>query len=84
MLKAASHSLALVDNVRAAYFNARWLHLALDVGERTRCATALFTETVYQKLARWSRRESRARMLVETVAEARPRLGGFRGCARSC
>ena len=34
VLKAASHSLALVDNIRGADFNARWLSLALRVGER--------------------------------------------------
>ncbi len=81
VLKAASHSLALVDNVRAAYFNARWLHLALDVGETTRCATALLTETVYQS-SQGGRGVARARMLVATVKQldagsADPRLRAF-------
>ncbi len=79
VLKAASHSLALVDNVRAADFNARWLLLALEVGESTRCAFALLTETVYQSSQGGV---SRARMLVGTVRElvadsADPRLRAF-------
>ena len=48
VLKAASHSLALIDNIRAADFNARWLLLALRVGESTRCALALSTEVMFQ------------------------------------
>jgi predicted Ser/Thr protein kinase len=66
VLKAASHSLALVDNIRAADFNARWLMLALRVGERMRCAIALATETVYQG-SQGSRGVVRARALLETV-----------------
>ena len=47
VLKAASHGLSMVDNVRAADFNVRWLWLALRTGERTRCAFALATEIVF-------------------------------------
>jgi hypothetical protein len=48
VLKAASHSLALVDTIRAADFTARWLLTALRVGEISRCALALATESLHQ------------------------------------
>jgi len=48
VLKAASHSLAMVDTIRGADFNARWLSLALRVGERSRLVVALATESVHQ------------------------------------
>ncbi len=66
VLKAASHGLALVDNIRAADFNARLLSLALRIGERTRCAIALAGEGVYQS-STGSRGVVRARALLETV-----------------
>jgi predicted Ser/Thr protein kinase len=66
VLNTASHSLAMVDNIRAADFNARLLLLALDVGERSRCALALATESVYQS-SRGGRGVVRARELIERV-----------------
>jgi hypothetical protein len=66
VLKAASHSLALVDNIRAAEFNVRLLLGALRVGERTRCAVALATESVYQS-SQGGRGVERARALVDVV-----------------
>jgi eukaryotic-like serine/threonine-protein kinase len=51
VLQAASHSLAMVDTVRAADFSSRWLLLALRVGEPSRCALAIATESVHQSSA---------------------------------
>jgi eukaryotic-like serine/threonine-protein kinase len=81
ILKAASHSLALIDNIRAAGFNARWLMAALQVGESMRCAIALGTEVVFQG-SQGGRGIARARALFETVrrleAESNdPRLRAF-------
>ena len=81
VLKAASHSLALVDNIRAADFNARWLLLALQVGEDMRCAFALATETVYLS-SQGGRGVVRARALLDIVRRvgaesADPRLRAF-------
>jgi serine/threonine protein kinase len=66
VLKVASQSLALVDNIRAAAFNARWLLLALQIGESSRTAHALLTETVYQS-SQGGRGVTRARALLDTV-----------------
>ncbi|HEY5951598.1 MAG TPA: protein kinase [Kofleriaceae bacterium] len=66
VLKAASHTLALVDNIRAADFNVRLLLGALRVGEPSRCAVALATESVYQS-SQGGRGIERARALVEIV-----------------
>ncbi|HEY5951599.1 MAG TPA: protein kinase [Kofleriaceae bacterium] len=68
VLQAASHSLALVDTIRAADFNARWLLFALRIGERSRCAVALATESVYQS-SQGQRGQARSRQLNETVRE---------------
>ena len=68
VLKAASHSLALVDTIRAADFNARWLLLALRIGERSRCAVALASESVYQS-SQGARGIQRARQLIATVRD---------------
>ncbi len=81
VLKAASHSLALVDTIRAADFNARWLLLSLRIGERSRCAVALASESVYQS-SQGGRGIGRARELIEVVrgiaAESNdPRLRAF-------
>jgi eukaryotic-like serine/threonine-protein kinase len=81
VFKAASHSLALIDNIRAADFNARWLLSALRVGESTRCALALSTEVMFQG-SQGGRGIKRARRLLETVrrldAEVNdPRLRAF-------
>jgi hypothetical protein len=64
VLKAASHSLALVDTIRAADFNARWLMAALRIGERSRCAVALASESIHQSS---QGSEARARALIESV-----------------
>jgi hypothetical protein len=66
VLKAASHSLGLVDNIRGADFNARFTLLALRVGERTRCVTALATEAVFLS-SQGGRGVIRARELIDTV-----------------
>jgi serine/threonine protein kinase len=79
VLKAASHSLAMVDTVRGADFNARWLLLALRIGERSRCALALATESVHQSS---QGSIARARELIEHVRKLEgdvsdPRLHGL-------
>jgi predicted Ser/Thr protein kinase len=66
VLKAASHSLALVDNIRAADFNVRLLLDALTIGERSRCVLALASESVYQS-SQGGRGVARARKLIATV-----------------
>jgi serine/threonine protein kinase len=81
VVKVASHSLALIDNIRAADFNARWLLHALRVGERTRCAFALATEVMFQG-SQGGPGIKRARAILDTVrkleAEAsEPRLRAF-------
>jgi hypothetical protein len=81
VFKVASHSLALVDNIRAADFNARWLLQALRVGESTRCALALSTEVMFQG-SQGGQGIKRARAILDTVrrfdAEANdPRLRAF-------
>jgi hypothetical protein len=81
VLKAASQSLALVDNIRAAAFNARWLLLALQVGENIRTALAVLTETVYQS-SQGGGGAVRARALLDTVRKLcqdsnDPRLRAF-------
>jgi hypothetical protein len=81
VFKVASHSLALIDNIRAADFNARWLLAALRVGEGTRCALALSTEVMFQG-SQGGRGIKRARKLLETVRKLDaeipdPRLHAF-------
>jgi hypothetical protein len=66
VLRAASHSLAIVDTVRAADFNARWLWLALRIGESSRCAAALATESAYHG-SLGGRGVIRARELIDRV-----------------
>jgi predicted Ser/Thr protein kinase len=66
VMKAASHSLALIDNVRAADFNVRWLLSALSLGESTRCALALSTEVMFQG-SQGGRGIKRARRILDTV-----------------
>jgi hypothetical protein len=68
VLQAASHSLALVDTIRAADFNVRWLLYALRIGEPSRCAVAIATESVYQA-SQGPRGVARARVLVERVRD---------------
>ncbi len=68
VLQAASHSLAMVDTIRGADFNARWLLLALRIGEPSRCAVALASEAVYQS-SQGGRGVERARSLIATVRE---------------
>jgi hypothetical protein len=74
VLKAASHGLALVDNIRAADFNARALLLALRIGERKRCAIALAVEAVYQS-SQAGRGVQRARALIETARKVEAESG---------
>jgi len=79
VLKAASHSLALVDVVRAADFNARWLLDSLRIGEPSRCAIALASEAVHQSS---QGSIQRARELIDAVrkldAESRePKVRGL-------
>jgi hypothetical protein len=47
VLKTASIGLSLVDVVRGADFNARWLSLAMRTGERHRLGVALGAETIH-------------------------------------
>jgi tetratricopeptide (TPR) repeat protein/predicted Ser/Thr protein kinase len=68
VLKAASHSLAIVDTVRSADFNARWLLLALKIGEPLRVIAALVTEAAHQSTM-GGRGVVRARELSERVRE---------------
>ena len=81
VVKVASHSLALIDNIRAADFNARWLLHALRVGESTRCALALSTEVMFQG-SQGGRGIKRARAILDTVRKfdteaSEPRLRAF-------
>lgn len=81
VVKVASHSLALIDNIRAADFNARWLLLALRVGESTRCALALSTEVMFQG-SQGGRGIKRARVILDSVRQydneaSEPRLRAF-------
>jgi hypothetical protein len=66
VLRAASHSLGMIDTVRASVFNTRWLLLALRTGERSRCAAALSTESAFQAM-HGRRGITRARRLIEKV-----------------
>ena len=47
VLKAVAHGLAMVDNIRGADFNGRYLRLALRTGEPRRLVGALATEVVF-------------------------------------
>ncbi len=68
VLKAASHGLSMVDNIRGADFNARWLLAALRTGERTRCALAMATEAIYTATGGGTKLR-RARVLNERVGK---------------
>ncbi|MCE9580647.1 MAG: hypothetical protein K8W52_46430, partial [Deltaproteobacteria bacterium] len=47
VLKAVAHGLAMVDNIRGADFNGRYLRLALRTGEPRRLLGALATEVIF-------------------------------------
>ncbi len=47
VLKAVAHGLAMVDNIRGADFNGRFLLLALQTGEPRRLVAAMATEVVF-------------------------------------
>jgi hypothetical protein len=47
VLRVVSHGLAMVDNIRGADFNTRWLLAALRTGEPERVAMALGTEAAF-------------------------------------
>jgi hypothetical protein len=63
-LHAVSHGLSMLDNVRGADFNTRWLLGALRAGEPVRCAMALATEAVYLG-SQGGKHIARARALVD-------------------
>ncbi len=71
--QALSQGLSLVDNVRGAVFNARWLRLALATGEPVRLCRALGTEALFLG-SQAGRRMARARALVGEVDELAERF----------
>jgi tetratricopeptide (TPR) repeat protein len=67
-LRAVGQGLALVDNIRGADFNARFLLRALELGDRGRIAQALGTEATYRG-SQGPKELVRARALARTVQE---------------
>jgi tetratricopeptide (TPR) repeat protein len=67
-LRAVGQGLALVDNIRGADFNARFLLRALELGDRGRIAQALGTEATYRG-SQGPKELERARALARTVQE---------------
>ncbi|HTM21845.1 MAG TPA: AAA family ATPase, partial [Kofleriaceae bacterium] len=72
--QAVSHGLSLVDNIRGADFNARWLRLALATGEPVRLTRALGTEALFLG-SQGGRRMARARRLVGELSALADRAG---------
>ncbi|MCB9574600.1 MAG: AAA family ATPase [Kofleriaceae bacterium] len=67
VLKAVAHGLAMVDNIRGADFNGRFLLLALATGESRRLVAALATEVVFLA-SQAGRAGRRARRLYDELA----------------
>ncbi len=66
VLKAVGHGLAMVDNIRGADFNGRFLLLALETGESRRLVGALATEVVFLA-SQAGRAGRRARLLYSEL-----------------
>jgi hypothetical protein len=68
VLRAVGQGLAMVDNIRGADFNARFVLRALDLGDRGRIAQALGTEATYRG-SQSPEELVKARALARTVSE---------------
>lgn len=84
---AMSQGLAMADTVRGAYFNTRFVSLALALGERARVARALWMEASYAaNTGQRSAYLERLYAAIESLTEAhdplaRAYLDSARGCA---
>jgi hypothetical protein len=67
VFKAVSHGLSMVDNIRGADFNARFLRLALATGEPTRLCRAFGTEAIFLGSQGYPRGLRRAREVLGQV-----------------
>ena len=74
VLRAAAHGLAMVDNIRGADFNGRFLRLALRTGEPLRLIQALATEAVFlaSQGGRSAKRGRRIFARLQGLAEQHP------------
>ncbi len=74
VLRATAHGLAMVDNIRGADFNGRFLRLALRTGEPLRLVQALGTEVVFlaSQGGRAARRGRRVFAKLVQLAEDSP------------
>ena len=77
VLKAVGHGLAMVDNIRGADFNGRFLLLALKTGESRRLVGALATEVVFlaSQAGRSGRRARQLYAELVRIAEDCPDAG---------
>jgi hypothetical protein len=73
--------LTLVDTLRAAYFQTRYLLLALDAGEPTRIVRGLAAEVGFSAIA-GGRREQKARRLADRTEAMAAGSGNARGVAQ--
>jgi hypothetical protein len=74
VLRVVSHGLAMIDNVRGADFNSRWLLAALRTGEPERVAMALGTEAAFLG-SRGGKGIDRARALVALIGRVAEEQG---------
>ena len=68
VLRAAAHGLAMIDNIRGADFNGRFLLLALRTGEATRLVGALGSEVVFLA-SQGGRAARRGRRLFDSLRQ---------------
>lgn len=68
-LRGIAFGLGMVDNVRASAYQARALHLALDLGEPTRIASGLAAEAIFRGSVSTSARRE-ARQLIAAARRA--------------